>query len=121
LVTAAGYGEFALLLPENVIEEVRVVVALRPHLAARVSRDVVEALFRRLLEFAIPIPLLELEPPQVSRDANDDYLIALGVMHAADFIVTRDKDLLDLGDVAGVRIVDPVTFLAFLRTDKEDS
>ncbi len=118
LLTSAAQLVFDLFLPENVVEEVRHVVAHRPYLAARVSQEVLDALFRRLFEFAIQIPLLEQEPPCISRDTNDDYLIALAVLNAADYIVTRDKDLRDLGEIAGVRIVDPVSFLAILRSTR---
>jgi predicted nucleic acid-binding protein len=58
-------------------------------------------------------------PPEISRDPQDDYLLALAVVHEADYLVTRDRDLLDLGEVVGVKIVDPVTFLALLRSTTE--
>lgn len=107
---------FDLLLPEDLVAELRAVVARRSYLATRISQEVLDAQFRRILVFATPLPFLEQEPPRISRDAKDDYLIALAVLNAADFIVTRDKDLLDLSEVAGVRIVDPVAFLALLRS-----
>lgn len=95
--------------------ELRNVVARRPYLAARVSPGVLDAQIRRILEFAVLLPLLDQEPARRSRDPNDDYLIALAMLHEVDYIVTRDRDLLDLGEVSSVKIVDPVAFLALLR------
>lgn len=53
-------------------------------------------------------------PPYVNfhRDPKDEPILNLAIHIQADFIVARDKDLLDLKDsVKGIRIVDPVTFL----------
>lgn len=119
LFKAAAQRSFDLLLPEDVGGELVDVVARRTHLATRINQATLDALFRQLLQFATLLPFLGAEPPRVSRDANDDYLIALAVLNAADYVVTRDKDLLDLGKVAGVRIVDPVAFLALLRSTQD--
>jgi putative PIN family toxin of toxin-antitoxin system len=119
IIKAATLRSFDLLLPEDVLDELRNVVANRPHLAARVSPEALDILLGRLLENSTPLPLLEREPPSVARDANDDYLIALAVLHAADYIVSRDKDLLDLKEIAGVKLVDPGSFLEALRSESE--
>jgi putative PIN family toxin of toxin-antitoxin system len=119
LLRSAAQQEFALLLPADLVAELSDASARRPHLAARVNRTALETLFQLLLEFATPLPLLEHEPPRIVRDSNDDYLIALAVLSAADFIVTRDRDLLDLHEVTGVRIVDAVTFLELLQAGAE--
>lgn len=112
---------FDLLLPEEVEAELRAVVARRPYLATRISQEALVAEFRRIAEFAIPLPPLEEEPPRISRDARDDYLLALAVLNAADYIVTRDRDLLVLEEIANVSIVDPVGFLSLLRSMRTDS
>lgn len=114
---AASQRAFDLLLPDDVIAELGAVVARRPHLNVRISQERLDTLLERLLEFATRISVFEEEPPQISRDPEDDYLLALAVFHAADYIVTRDRDLLSLGEVVGVKIVDPVGFLAVLRSE----
>jgi putative PIN family toxin of toxin-antitoxin system len=43
---------------------------------------------------------------EVCRDPHDDKFIACAVSASADFIVTGDKDLLDLGKYKSVRIID---------------
>lgn len=121
LVRFAAESIFDLLLAQDVEAELRDVATRRPYLASRISREALDAQFDRIAAFAIPIPLLEQEPPRISRDARDDYLLALAVLNAADYVVTRDKDLLDLSDVSGVRTIDPVAFLAMLRARQDDS
>ncbi len=61
------------------------------------------------------LPLPSEVPPRVCRDPNDDFLIAAAVLEGADFIVTRDRDLLALDTVLNVRMVDPTTFLVVIR------
>jgi predicted nucleic acid-binding protein len=50
----------------------------------------------------------------VERDPNGDMVIACALQARADYIVTRDKDLLSLGSYEGIRIVRPRQFLDLL-------
>jgi putative PIN family toxin of toxin-antitoxin system len=47
----------------------------------------------------------------VSRDPDDDAILAAAVEGCADYIVTGDHDLLAIGDYQGIRIVTPRAFL----------
>ena len=47
----------------------------------------------------------------VSRDPDDDAILAVAVEGCADYIVTGDQDLLAVGDYQGIRIVTPRAFL----------
>lgn len=49
--------------------------------------------------------------PQISRDKNDNYLLALIEVSKADILVTGDKDLLVLEGFEGCRIVKAGKFL----------
>jgi putative PIN family toxin of toxin-antitoxin system len=51
----------------------------------------------------------------VERDPNDDMIIACALKARADYIVTRDKDLLSLGTHQGIRIVTPRQLLDVLE------
>ena len=121
LLRFAAEFAFDLLLAQDVEAELRDAATRRPYFASRISEEVLNAQFDRIAAFAVRIPLLEQEPPRISRDARDDYLLALAVLNAADYVVTRDKDLLDLGEVSGVRMIDPVAFLAMLRARQRPS
>ncbi len=59
---------------------------------------------RLLAEIVDPPPLRE----PVSRDPDDDAVLALAAAAKPDLIVTGDKDLLVLGIHAGIPIVSPV-------------
>jgi uncharacterized protein len=118
-LSAAAEGTFELVLPADVATELFTTIERRRRLASRIQQADVVRLLQRVLIFATTAPLLEVSPPEISRDPQDDYLLALAVVHEADYLVTRDRDLLDLGEVVGVKIVDPVTFLALLRSTTE--
>jgi hypothetical protein len=49
--------------------------------------------------------------PQVCRDPRDDYLLALAAASEADYLVTRDEDLLALGRHGVTAIIYPARFL----------
>jgi uncharacterized protein len=118
-LSAAAEGTFELVLPADVATELFTTIERRRRLASRIQQADVVRLLQRVLIFATTAPLLEVSPPEISRDPQDDYLLALAVVHEADYLVTRDRDLLDFGEVVGVKIVDPVTFLALLRSTTE--
>lgn len=54
--------------------------------------------------------------PKVCRDPNDDKVLATAVTGSVDFIATEDKDLLDLVEYEGIRIVNGVELLRILRS-----
>jgi putative PIN family toxin of toxin-antitoxin system len=52
---------------------------------------------------------------QRSRDPKDDPFLAAALAGGAEYLVTNDRDLLDLGSPFGVSVVSPVEFLRVLR------
>jgi putative PIN family toxin of toxin-antitoxin system len=52
------------------------------------------------------------------RDPNDDMVLACAVAAEASYVVTRDDDLLSLGNYAGAEIVSPEALLTVLRTTR---
>ncbi len=68
------------------------------------------------------IPLPEAHLPVVSRDANDNPFLAVALAGSADYLVTGDKDLLELSDdpaLAPLRIVTVREFLEILGSTGE--
>jgi uncharacterized protein len=51
----------------------------------------------------------------VERDPNDDMIIACALKARAEYVVTRDKDLLSLEVYEGIRMVTPRQFLDLLE------
>jgi putative PIN family toxin of toxin-antitoxin system len=52
---------------------------------------------------------------KASRDPDDDKFLAAASEAEARFVVTGDRDLLDLRSYRGVRIVTPARFLGIIR------
>ena len=51
----------------------------------------------------------------VTRDPNDDMVIATAVRAQAAYIVTRDKDLLSLQQYEDITVMSPEAFIAIVR------
>jgi len=79
-------GRFTLLFVDLLAEEVERKITERPDLTARIPRSDVEELIRTLLPY-----------PPVRRDPDDDVLIAHAIAARADYVVSWDMDLRDLG------------------------
>jgi predicted nucleic acid-binding protein len=53
----------------------------------------------------------------VIRDPNDDIILACAIKAKAAYVVSRDKDLLDLQTYRRVKIVSPEDFISLLPKD----
>lgn len=92
---------------EELIEELRQSLE-KPKLASRVgatglSPAIHAANYRNIVEAVWPEPL----PQSVSRDADDDMVLACALAANADAVVSGDKDLLDLGAWQGMAMLTP--------------
>ena len=104
-----------LLLPEELIEEIKASIAKRSDLTRRISDTDIEELISQLRQVALVPPSLQQELAQYSRDPRDDYLLAYGLIHTCDYLVTGDRDLLVLRQVQALRIVEPADFLQLVQ------
>lgn len=52
--------------------------------------------------------------PKISRDIKDDKFLATAKAANADYLVSEDRDLLDLKEYEGIKIVDIKTFIRIL-------
>lgn len=53
----------------------------------------------------------------VPADPDDDVVVATAIAGNADFIVSGDRHLLELGEHAGIRIISPAMLLVLLEAD----
>lgn len=90
---------------EDVIRRRKLAAAL---VRARVDPERTLAELRSVAEIIDPPPL----PARVSRDPDDDAILALAVAARADFVVTGDADLLTIGSYAGIAIIDATEAVA---------
>jgi predicted nucleic acid-binding protein len=67
-----------------------------------------------LLSRATIVTILPEDVESVTGDPEDDAVLATVRLGLAEYLVTGDHGLLDLGTYAGARIVSPRTFLSLL-------
>jgi putative PIN family toxin of toxin-antitoxin system len=116
LFARAAAGEFVLVFPLEVLDEVMSSVRRKPYLKARVSEQTVSLLGETLHAFAE----IHQGPPSVElkmvRDPADDYLLAHAIEKEIDVLVTGDRDVLVLGALlAPLRMLTPQAFLQELE------
>ncbi len=68
-----------------------------------------------LIELVDPAPLLK----PISRDPDDDAVLALAIAARCDLVISGDQDLLVLGHYADIPIVTPAKALAMIRVNPE--
>jgi predicted nucleic acid-binding protein len=57
----------------------------------------------------------------VARDPDDDKIIACAAAAGAEYLVSRDRDLLTLGRYGEIKIVSPEALLRIVRSFSPDS
>lgn len=72
----------------------------------RLNDKQISALVQQLRAIAHDVPV-STQPDVLERDPTDSFVLDCAVNYAADFIVTGDPDLLDLGEYQGIRITTP--------------
>ena len=58
-------------------------------------------------------------PPVAVRDPDDAVILSEALATAAEVLVTGDRDLLDLGPIPGIRVLDPRGFWELARQPRE--
>jgi len=74
----------------------------------------VSAILAYLKEFCVVMSYDKL-PGRICRHSVDDEILALAIGNGAEYIITGDKDLLDLKKYHSVRIVSPREFWAIAK------
>lgn len=92
-----GGGDFGVIMCPELLAEITDVLTERPRLRKwidlAVAKDYINTISTLVDLVDDPAPI---DP--VTRDVDDDYLVALAREHSANFIVTGDKDLLEWED-----------------------
>jgi uncharacterized protein len=117
LLTLAGEGRFELLLSSAIIIETWRKLISSDHIRTRYpfSDERVHIFCLSLSEMSIDVLRSTMPVAGVVRDPNDDMIVAAAIDGRADTVVTRDKDLLSLGDFEGISIITPEAFRQQLR------
>lgn len=103
-------AEHELIVGAVVLEELRRVLRTK----IKLPSDVVAGI-ERLLRDQEVVPRPKKPSPVPVPDKSDRWVLASAVAGNADVLVTGDSDLLDLGDMAPLPIVDPRGFWTLVR------
>lgn len=114
-----GTGSFQLVTSESLLKELHDTLMV-PELAAihKWPREQVSDYVQSLRDIAIitsgntPVEL----PALARRDPTDLPFLVAAVEGNASYIVTQDRDLLDVGEYNEISILDPLDFLRILRS-----
>lgn len=111
------YHKYRLFVSKEVLQEIFEVLK-RPeinslfHTLKGLDKDAVI----RIISQAEAVEISDI--PTVSRDIQDDIFLATAKEAAAQYLVSADKDLLDLKDYQGIKIINAETFLQILEEDQ---
>ena len=105
-------GSFCYLASRPIIEELKDVLS-RPRLRRKMRGDPQFLIDLVETETEQTAGLLVLEK-DICRDPKDIKFIACAVEGDADYIVTGDKDLLDLGEYQGIKMIRVYQFVSIL-------
>jgi putative PIN family toxin of toxin-antitoxin system len=109
--------QFHLIVPDQVVDELKAVVERKLYLSRRIPMSEVDLLMDRIRQIGEPTSAGRVSQGAYVRDPDDLYLLEAAVDSDADYLVTRDKDLLALAShLQRPQIVTPFEFLAFLQS-----
>jgi putative PIN family toxin of toxin-antitoxin system len=116
LLRQAEAGAFTVSLADEVLAETQRVLLDYPRIRKRyhyADEAVVEyvGLLGIVSHRVTSLPKIR----AVIRDPNDDMILACAIKAKAAYVLSRDKDLLDLQTYGRVKIVSPEDFLTLLR------
>lgn len=108
-----GKGDFVLLSAQPLLQELERVLNY-----PKLKRYYSEAEKKRFLALVSVVNELISLPetiPHISRAPDDDWVIACGVVGKADWIISGDKDLVELDPIGDIKILTPAQFLDILN------
>ena len=113
ILAALFKGRFTAVTSAALLTEVSRVLAYpkirdKYHIAPQASEAILTSL--ALLSDIVPVPHVS----RVTRDPQDDLVLACAVHGEAGFVVTGDSDILVLKEFRGIRLVTPQDFLKLL-------
>ena len=116
VLAAQRGGQFDLVTSPALLAELEMVLR-RPHILKLIHASVAEVLdFVDQLRVASIVVTPDIAVT-VARDPDDDRVLEAAQAGQADFIVSGDRDLLDLREFVGVPILTPTGFLTLLAVE----
>ena len=110
---------FQLLTSDPLLDELRLVLA-RPRIAGRLGWSADDRrLFVALLEENATLVTAEQTLHVITADPADDRVLEAAVAGAADYIVSGDRHVLELGTYEDIPVIAPARFVAVLALDRD--
>lgn len=111
IVVRMRNGEYTLLYAEEMLDElVEVITRDKIWKRYKLTEETVNTFVNSIIEHGEKVEVVTVL--DVCRDPDDNILLALALDGKADYIVSGDKDLLELTPFQGIPIVAPAEFLA---------
>lgn len=112
IVQLALDNRFEIITSTPILNEVRNVLK-DPKEGFELSEQEIDDIVNCILGYAMVVePVAEVS---VVRDAKDNHIISCALAAKAEYIVTRDKDILVLKNFVGIKMIKPEDFLKLLR------
>lgn len=114
VVRACFSDEIDLLVPPELLEEIVDKLQNKKYFRERVPQHLIDDFVQQMAAMTA----LTISPETLtafSRDPDDDYLIAYGLVNEVDYLVTADLYLLVLRQIENLKIVAPKPFLDVLK------
>ncbi len=109
--------QFSLITSSEVLEELEEVLSReRIRKSHHHSTEKLKEIISELVDLSYLVP--GITKVEVVRDPDDNKIISAALEGKADYIVSRDRDLLDLKEYQGIQIVTPEEFMGVLRSGK---
>jgi putative PIN family toxin of toxin-antitoxin system len=116
LLRKAKAGNFTICLAEEILKETERKLLEYSRIRKRYPyTDEGAAKYVQLLRIVCQVVTELPKIKAVARDPNDDMIIACGIKAKAGYIVTRDKDMLDLKEYEQISIVSPEAFMVLVK------
>jgi len=105
---------FLLIISPSILSEVdNVLLRDRVMKSHKRSAQELQEIIREMAEVSSIVPgRIKIE---IVRDPDDNKIISAALEGKADYIVSRDRDLLDLKEYHGIKIIAPEKFIEILR------
>lgn len=115
LLTLAAEGQITLIVSPDILDEIRRVLSYPKirKLHRRTEREI-EQFIRQTEKIAVITPGT-LEVDAIPADPADNIILACAVESNADYIISGDHHLKDLGAYQGIEILEPATFLKIIE------
>ena len=117
IVLAWEAGQLSVIASEGIYTQLEAKLSL-PRIVRRYNVDAPDDIrhLQDLLRTQAELIIIPLEERlSVTGDPEDDYVLATGRLAQADYLVTGDHGLLELGQYEGMQIVSPRAFVELLE------